>query len=82
MIKVKILNPTFDRNIPTFAPLLRVKDMLKDYSIDLTNSDDYDFIFEVNNREYIEGYFPGEIVSMIPRSFTKVKSGKIVVKRW
>ena len=31
MIKVKILNPDFDRNIPTFNPLIRVKDMLKDY---------------------------------------------------
>ena len=45
MIKVKILNPTFDRNRPTFAPLLRVKDMLRDYSIDLTDSNDYDFLF-------------------------------------
>ena len=39
MIKVKILNPNFDRNIPTFNPLIRVKDMLKDYSIELTDSD-------------------------------------------
>tara|TARA_Y100001970_G_scaffold212696_1_gene259755 strand:- start:1635 stop:2390 length:756 start_codon:yes stop_codon:yes gene_type:complete len=50
----------------------------KGQNIDSVLSKDYDFIFEVNNREYIEGYFPGEIISMIPRSFTKVKSGKIV----
>jgi hypothetical protein len=45
MIKVKILNPDFDRNIPTFNPLIRVKDMLRDYSIDLTESDDFDYMF-------------------------------------
>jgi hypothetical protein len=53
MIKVKILNPTFDRNRPTFAPLVRIKDMLKDYSIDLTDSDDYDFIF-VGMSDFID----------------------------
>ena len=45
MIKVKILNPDFDRNIPTFNPLIRVKDMLRDYSIDLTEDDDFDYMF-------------------------------------
>ena len=45
MIKVKILNPNFDRNIPTFNPLIRVKDMLRDYSIELTDSDDFDYMF-------------------------------------
>ena len=45
MIKVKILNPTKDRNEPTFRPLFFVKDMLVDYSIDITESDDYDFLF-------------------------------------
>ena len=45
MIKVKILNSDFDRNIPTFNPLIRVKDMLRDYSIDLTESDDFDYMF-------------------------------------
>ena len=45
MIKVKILNHDFDRNIPTFNPLIRVRDMLKDYSIDLTESDDFDYMF-------------------------------------
>ena len=45
MIKVKILNSTKGRNEPTFRPLLFIKDMLKDYSIDITDSDDYDFLF-------------------------------------
>ena len=46
MIKIKILNPTKDRNEPTFRPFLYIKDMLKDYSIDITTeSDDYDFLF-------------------------------------
>ena len=45
MIKVKILNPTKCRNEPTFRPLLFVKDMLRDCSIDITDSNDYDFLF-------------------------------------
>ncbi len=45
MIKVKILNPTKDRNEPTFRPFVFIKDMLRDYSIDLTESDDFDFMF-------------------------------------
>ena len=45
MIKIKILNPTKCRNEPTFRPLLFVKDMLRDYSIDLTESDDFDYMF-------------------------------------
>ena len=45
MIKIKILNPTQGRNEPTFRPLFFVKDMLQDYSIDITESDDYDFLF-------------------------------------
>ena len=44
MIKVKILNPTKDRNEPTFRPFFFIKDMLKDYSIDITESDDFDFL--------------------------------------
>jgi len=45
MIKIKILNPTKCRNEPTFRPMLFAKDILRDYSIDITNSDDYDFLF-------------------------------------
>ena len=45
MIKVKILNPTKDRNEPTFRPFYFFKERLRDYSIDITESDDYDFLF-------------------------------------
>ena len=46
MIKVKILNPTKDRNEPTFRPLTFIQDMLYyDYSIELTTGDDFDFMF-------------------------------------
>jgi len=45
MIKIKILNPTKDRNEPTFRPFYFVKDMLVDYSIEITDSDDFDFLF-------------------------------------
>ena len=46
MIKVKLLNHTFDRNEPTFRPLTFIRDMLyTDYSIELTTGDDYDFLF-------------------------------------
>ena len=45
MIKVKILNPTIGRNEPTFRPFWFIKDKLRDYSIELTDSDDYDYLF-------------------------------------
>ena len=45
MIKVKILNPTKDRNEPTFRPFYFFKERLREYSIDITESDDYDFLF-------------------------------------
>jgi hypothetical protein len=46
MIKVKVLNPTFDRNEPTFRPLAFIRDMLyTDYSIKLTTDDDFDYMF-------------------------------------
>ena len=55
MIKVKILNPTIGRNEPTFRPFWFIKDKLRDYSIELTDSDDYDYLFVgmhdfINNR--------------------------------
>lgn len=45
MIKIKIVNPTLHRNEPTFRPLFFIKDMLKDYSIEITESDDFDYMF-------------------------------------
>ena len=55
MIKVKILNPVEDRNEPTFRPLFFIKDMLRDYSIDITESDDFDFMF-IGMNEFIYKY--------------------------
>jgi len=57
MIKVKILNPTKGRNEPTFRPLFYIKDMLRDYSIDITESDDYDFLF-VGMDDFINKRIP------------------------
>ena len=57
MIKVKILNPREDRNEPTFRPLFFVEDMLKDYSIDITESDDYDFLF-VGMHDFLNKKIP------------------------
>ena len=45
MIKIKIANPTKGRNEPTFRPFFFVKDLLRDYSIDITESDDFDYLF-------------------------------------
>ena len=45
MIKIKLLNPTKERNEPTFRPFFFIKDMLRDYSIDITESNDFDFLF-------------------------------------
>ena len=41
MIKVKILDPVKDRNEPTFRPFTFLQNLLKDYSIEFTNSDDF-----------------------------------------
>ena len=53
MIKVKIQNPTIDRNRPTFSPLYVVKDMLRAYSIEITDSNDYDYLF-VGMNDFID----------------------------
>ena len=45
MIKVKILNPTEDRNEPTFIVMTACKEALKTYSIEITESDDFDYLF-------------------------------------
>lgn len=57
MIKVKVHNPTGGRNEPTFRPLFFVKDLLQDYSIDLTTSDDFDYLF-VGMNEFINKRVP------------------------
>ena len=43
MIKIKIQNPTLYRNEPTFRPFTFIQNLLKDYSIEFTNSDDFDY---------------------------------------
>ena len=53
MIKIKVLNPLKGRNEPTFRPLFFIKDMLRDYSIDITESDDFDYMF-VGMSDFID----------------------------
>ena len=54
MIKVKILNHDEGRNEPTFRPLTFLREMLyTDYSIELTNDDDYDYLF-VGMEDFID----------------------------
>lgn len=57
MIKVKLLNPNKGRNEPTFRPLRFVTDKLRDYSIDLTTSNDYDYLF-VGMADFIDKKLP------------------------
>ena len=45
MIKIKICNPIKDRNEVIFRPFSFIQNHLRDYSIELTNSDDFDFLF-------------------------------------
>ena len=53
MIKIKLLNPTKGRNEPTFRPLWFIKDRLREYSIDITTSNDYDYLF-VGMHDFID----------------------------
>ncbi len=53
MIKIKILNSQLGRNEPTFRPLQFIKNRLRDYSIDITDSNDYDFLF-VGMHDFID----------------------------
>ena len=45
MIKIKIHNQFYDRNELTFRGLHFAKDVLRDFSIELTDSDDFDYMF-------------------------------------
>ena len=45
MIKVKIYNPLAGKNRISFQGFLMLRDILRDYSIDITNSEDYDYAF-------------------------------------
>ena len=57
MIKVKILNPHKGRNEPTFRPFSFIKDKLREYSIDITDSNDYDYLF-VGMHDFIDKKLP------------------------
>ena len=57
MIKVKILNPTLGRNEITFRPLLQNKEELKNYSIEITDSDSYDFLF-IGMHDFLDKKIP------------------------
>ena len=57
MIKVKIQNPDVDRNRPTFYPFIRYRNLLRDYSIDITESDDFDYLF-VGMHDFINKKIP------------------------
>ena len=45
MIKIKIQNPSKDRNEPTFRPFAFIQNKLRDYSIEFTDSNDFDYMF-------------------------------------
>lgn len=45
MIKVKIVNPVEGKNKQSFLGFLYLKEVLRDYSIDITESDDFDYLF-------------------------------------
>ena len=53
MIKIKIQNPILYRNEPTFRPFTFIQNLLKDYSIEFTNSDDFDYLF-VGMHDFID----------------------------
>ena len=54
MIKVKLSD---NKDIKCFGVLLLIKDMLRDYSIDITDSDDYDYEF-VSGKEFVDLSLP------------------------
>ena len=43
MIKIKIFNPVEGKNRIAFTGFLVLQNMLRDYSIELTESDDFDY---------------------------------------
>ena len=49
MIKIKLTDPS---NMKCFSGLIHTKDLLREYSIDITNSDDYDYEF-VHADEFV-----------------------------
>ena len=71
MIKIKIYNPVAGKNRISFMGFLMLKDALKDYSIEITESDDYDYAFlgAWNFIDYIrknETEFKGQYITHVP----------------
>ena len=56
MIKIKLSQPD---NMKCFAGLLITRDLLKEYSIDITASDDYDYEF-VDTSQFVDLRLPLE----------------------
>jgi len=57
MIKIKIQNPSKDRNEPTFRPFAFIQNKLRDYSIEFTDSNDFDYMF-VGMHDFINKRIP------------------------
>ena len=45
MIKIKIKDPFVGKNRISFHGFYMMRELFRDYSIDITNSDDYDYMF-------------------------------------
>lgn len=55
MLKVKIKDPLTGKNTNSFIGFLYMKEFLREYHIDITDSDDYDFLFIGANEFYKKG---------------------------
>ena len=55
MIKIKIYDPVMGKNRISFAGFLMLKDLFRDYSIDITDSDDFDYMF-VGMSDFIDNW--------------------------
>jgi glycosyltransferase involved in cell wall biosynthesis len=55
MIKIKIKDPLVGKNKNSFIGFLYMKDLLRQYHIDITESDDYDYLFIGANEFYKKG---------------------------
>ena len=79
MIKIKIQNPQLDRNEPTFRPLLIIKQMLREYSIDITESNDYDYLL-VGMHDFIDKKRPlQESIDYGLETLSKIKGDYFLV---
>ena len=57
MIKVKVINPTIDRNEPTFRIFMACREHFKNYGIEITESDDFDVMF-IGMHDFINKKIP------------------------